>query len=64
MVSGGTTPSREERACDVLTFYAMMRFLSTVSMGEHLETNFSTALQIGFGKATRGVKGLQQVLRK
>jgi len=64
MASGGTTPAREQRACDVLTLYSILDVLGRESMGENLETNFSKALQIGFGQATRGVKGMQQVFRK
>src|SRR2546425_1118269 len=59
--SGGTAPSREQMALYVLTLYSMMNSLGRGSMGENLETNFSKALQIGFGKATGCLKGMQQV---
>jgi hypothetical protein len=62
-VRGNSTISGAD-AFDVLPLYSMMSFLRRASMGAHLETNFSTALQIGFGKTTRGVKGMQQILRK
>ena len=57
-------PSREQWAFDVFTLYAMLHFLGRASMVDNLETNFATALQIGFGKATRGVKSMQKVFRK
>jgi hypothetical protein len=38
-----------------------MNYLGRESMVENLETNFSKAIQLGFGKATRGLKGLQKV---
>jgi hypothetical protein len=47
----------------MLTFYAILNVRGRKSV-ETLETNFSTAFQIGLGKATRGVKGMQQVFRK
>jgi len=64
MASGGTPPSREQRAFDVVTLSSMMHVLGRASMGENLETNFSKALQIGLGKATRSFKGMQQVFGK
>ena len=51
-------------AFDVGTLSSMVHVLGRESMVENLETNFSQALQIGFGKATRGLKGMQQVFRK
>ena len=57
-------PSREQWAFDVFTLYAMLHFLGRASMVDNLETNFATALQIGFGKATRGVKSMQEVFRQ
>jgi hypothetical protein len=51
-------------AFDVVTLSSMMNVLGRESMVENLETNFSQALQRGFAKAARGVKGLQQVFRQ
>src|SRR5712691_4455810 len=51
-------------ACDVLRLSSMMNFFGRAPRGENLETDFSQALQRGVAKATRGVKGMQQVFRQ
>jgi hypothetical protein len=63
VASGGAPPSREQMAFNVLTLYPMMNYLGSESMVENLETNFSKAIQIGFAKATRCLKGMQKVFR-
>jgi len=52
--------SQEVRA-SVLTLYSMMNVLGRASMVTNLETNFSKFTQIGVGKTTRCLKGMQQV---
>jgi hypothetical protein len=51
-------------AFDVLTLYSIMNVRGRETLVENLETNFSKALQIGFGKATGCLKGMQKVFRQ
>jgi len=56
--------AREPMSFYALPLYSIMNVRGRESMVKNLETNFSKSLQMGFGNATRCVKGMQKVFGK
>src|SRR5712691_9030010 len=57
----GSTAISEALGCLRVNLCSIMNYLGRESMVKNLETNFSKSLQMGFGHATRCLKGMQKV---